>query len=179
MHAIRRSAPFAVLLGASLYLFSLTWQLEFPRAPGRLGPDVWPQIVLALLIATCLLGIARSLLLAGREGTTQAPPPTQSDETEDAEGPSKYGLVAAGALLLLAYPLALEHLGFLVATFLLMSLFMLVGQWRNLPAALVVSTFGTLALFYIFRGVVYVSLPLGAGPFRIFTLWAASLLGMR
>ena len=45
----------------------------------------------------------------------------------------RYGLVAGGLLLFLAYPVALEYLGFLVATFLLMALFMLVGQWRNLP----------------------------------------------
>ena len=40
--------------------------------------------------------------------------------------------MALGFALFLAYPVALEYLGFLVATFLLMALFMLVGQWRNL-----------------------------------------------
>ena len=39
--------------------------------------------------------------------------------------------MAGGLLLFLAYPVALDYLGFLVATFLLMALFMLVGQWRN------------------------------------------------
>ena len=85
---------------------------------------------------------------------------------DEPEAPSRYGLVAGGFLLFLAYPFALEYLGFLVATFLLMALFMRVGQWRNLPGVAAVSAIGTLALFYIFRGIVYVSLPLGRGPFH-------------
>jgi putative tricarboxylic transport membrane protein len=177
VHAIRRSAPFAVLLAAAAYLFTLTWQLEFPRVPGRVGPDLWPQIVLTLLIAACLLGIVRSLL-AGRMAETEAARPSEP-AAEEADGPARYGLVAAGMLLFLAYPLALAYLGFLVATFLLMALFMLVGQWRNPAGVLGVSVLGTLTLFYIFRGVVYVSLPLGVGPLQSFTLWVAGLLGMR
>jgi hypothetical protein len=42
-----------------------------------------------------------------------------------------------------------------------------------------VSAIGALALFYVFRGLVYVSLPLGAGPFHSATVWIVSLLGMR
>jgi hypothetical protein len=177
MHAIRRSVPFAVLLATAAYLFTLTRQFEFPRMADRVGPDLWPQIVLALLIAACLLGIARSLL-AGRMAGTQPASPSEP-AAEVADGPARYGLVASGALLFLAYPPALAYLGFLVATFLLMALFMLVGQWRNPAGVLGVSVLGTLALFYIFRGVVYVSLPLGVGPLQTFTLWVAGLLGMR
>ncbi len=87
--------------------------------------------------------------------------------------------MAAGFLLFLAYPVALEYLGFLVATFLLMALFMLVGQWRNLPGRAGCQRIGTLVLFYIFRGIVYVSLPLGSGLVPRLDLWVASLLGMR
>jgi hypothetical protein len=177
MDAIRRSVPFAVLLAAAVYLFTLTWQFEFPRVPGRAGPDLWPQIVLALLVLACLLGIAKSVR-PSRPVATDAAPGT-APTAEDTEGPSRYGMLIGGALLLLAYPLALDYLGFLVATVLLMALFMLVGQWRNLPGVLGVSGLGTLALFYIFRGAVYVSLPLGMGPFKTFTLWVSGLLGMR
>ena len=59
------------------------------------------------------------------------------------------------------------------------ALFMLIGQWRNVLGVVTVSAAGTLVLFYIFRGVVYVSLPLGSGPFHDVTVWIASLLGMR
>ena len=56
---------------------------------------------------------------------------------------------------------------------------MVVGQWRNVLGILLISLLGTLVLFYIFRGVVYVSLPLGTGQFQEFTLWLAQLLQMR
>jgi hypothetical protein len=88
-------------------------------------------------------------------------------------------LVAGGFLLFLVYPVALEYLGFPLTTFLFMALFMLIGQWRNPLGVLAVSALGTLAFFYIFRGLVYVSLPLGTEPFRSGTIWLAALLGMR
>jgi putative tricarboxylic transport membrane protein len=184
MQAIGRSAPFVVLASAAVYFLMETRQLEFPRAPDRLGPDVWPQILLVLLIAACVIGIGRNLL-ADRGREPPAPSPQQPATVpgdgllNEPEVPSRYGLVAAGFLLFLAYPFALEYLGFLLATFLLMVLFMLVGLWRNVLAVVAVSGIGTLGLFYIFRGLVYVSLPLGVGPFRSATLWVAALMGMR
>jgi putative tricarboxylic transport membrane protein len=184
MQAIGRSAPFVVLACAAVYFLMETRQLEFPRAPDRLGPDVWPQILLVLLIAACVIGIGRNLL-AGRSREPPAPNPQQPATVpgdgllNEPEVPSRYGLVAAGFLLFLAYPVALEYLGFLLATFLLMVLFMLIGLWRNVLAVVAVSGIGTLGLFYIFRGLVYVSLPLGVGPFRSATLWIAALMGMR
>jgi hypothetical protein len=184
MQAIGRSAPFVVLACAAVYLLMQTLQLEFPRAPGRLGPDVWPQILLVLLIAACVIGIGRSVL-EGRGREPPAPSPQQPATVpgdgllNEPEVPSRYGLVAAGFLLFLAYPVALEYLGFLLATFLLMVLFMLVGLWRNVIAVVAVSGIGALGLFYIFRGLVYVSLPLGVEPFRSATLWIAALMGMR
>lgn len=184
MQALARSAPFAVLLCAALYLFTLTLRFDFPRAPGRLGPDIWPQAILVLLMLVCAAGIIRAALAKDPSGPV-APADARrtalpGDERLDApEAPSRYGLAAGGFLLFLAYPFALEYLGFLVATFLLMALFMRVGQWRNLLGVAAVGAIGTLALFYIFRGIVYVSLPLGRGPFHDATVWVAGLLGMR
>ena len=182
MHAIGRSAPFIVLLGAAGYLLALTLDFDYPRAPGRLGPDAWPQAILVLLVIACLaaaVGHLHAGLRTRREaGEGAAPLPPDGEPAGHAQEAPRYGLVAAGALLFLAYPPALTYLGFVVATFLLMALFMLVGQWRNPGGVLAVSLVGTLALFYLFRGVVYVSLPLGVGPFQAATLWVARLLGM-
>ena len=105
--------------------------------------------------------------------------PPGDESSERSSGAFGYGLVAGGFLLLVGYPIALEYLGFLVATFLFMTLFMLVGQWRNPLGLVAVSALGALALFYVFRGLVYVSLPLGTGAFQSATLWVAGLLGMR
>jgi hypothetical protein len=182
MQAFARSLPFAVLFGAALYLFARTLSFDFPRAPGRLGPDVWPQAILVLLMIACAAGIARDILATGR------PPPRGEPESgparephialEQPDVPPRYTLVVGGLLLFLAYPVALEYLGFPFATVLLMGLFMLTGGWRNRIGVVAVSVIGTLALFYVFRGIVYVSLPLGRGPFHGATEWVASLLGM-
>ncbi len=187
MQTIGRSAPFAALLCAAAYLFTLTRHFDFPRAPDRLGPEVWPQAILALLMIACGIGIGRSLL--ARRGPESLPASQQVGEApsqqpggavaEAAGAPSRYGLVALGFMLFLAYPLALEYLGFPVATFLLMALFMAVGQWRNPLGVAAVGAVGALGLFYVFRGLVYVSLPLGAGPFQTATLWIAGFMGMR
>ena len=184
LQVLAKSLPFAVLLGAAVYLFTRTLQFDFPRAPDRLGPDVWPQAILVLLMMTCAVAIGRALLVEGRvkseaeTGEGRAAFPGNAEAAEP-EAPSRYGLVAGGLLLFVAYPIALEYLGFLAATFLLMALFMLIGQWRNALGVITVSAVGTLALFYVFRGVVYVSLPLGSGVFHDWTVWIASLLGMR
>jgi hypothetical protein len=179
MHQIlAKSAPFALLFAAGAYLFSRTLEFDFPRAPGRLGPDTWPQAILVLLMITCGVGILREILTRQAEGGGGGLLPTGAGADEQ-DVPSRYGLVAAGLLLFLAYPTALEYLGFIAATFVLMLLFMRVGQWRSVPGIVAVSAIGTLALFYIFRGVVYVSLPLGRGPFHDWTVWVAGLLGMR
>ena len=183
MQASARSAPFAVLFCAALYLFTLTLGFDYPHAPGRLGPDIWPQTILVLLMISCAIGIARNFL--AREASRVGEPTEQRSilpgdiPAEDAEAPSRYGLVALGFALFLAYPLALEVLGFLVATVLLLALFMRVGQWRSPLGVLATSVIGTLVLFYVFRGIVYVSLPLGVGPFQDWTVWVAHLLSMR
>jgi hypothetical protein len=184
LQALAKSLPFAILLGAAVFLFARTLQFDYPRAPDRLGPDVWPQAILVLLMIACVAGIGRTVLLDGRAkraagtGDQRGAFPGEV-ETAEPEVPPRYGLVAGGIFLFLAYPIALDTLGFLIATFLLMTMFMLIGQWRNLPGVLAVSATGTLVLFYLFRGVVYVSLPLGSGVFHDWTVWVASLLGMR
>jgi putative tricarboxylic transport membrane protein len=183
MQASMRSAPFAILFCAALYLFSLTLGFEFPHVPGRVGPDIWPQAILVLLMLACAIGIARSFFARERPDTAdpaahRAAIPGEA-LAEEPDVPSRYGLVILGMALFLIYPVALEYLGFLVATFLLMALFMWIGQWRNPAGVLGTSLIGTVVLFYVFRGIVYVSLPLGTGPFLDFSVWVAQHLGMR
>jgi hypothetical protein len=178
MQASVRSAPLIILFCAALFLFSLTLQFDFPRVPGRLGPDIWPQAILVLLMLTCALGVARNFLVGSSPASGNGAEASDALRETEEEVPSRYGLVALGFVLFLAYPVALEYMGFLAATFLLMALFMWVGQWRSVLGVLATSAIGALVLFYVFRGIVYVSLPLGAGPFQAWTVWVAQLLNM-
>jgi hypothetical protein len=178
MQASAKSAPFVILFCVALFLFSLTLQFDFPHAPGRLGPDVWPQAILVLLMLTCAIGVVRNFLVRS-PGEAAQPAAWSTGEEAEVEAPSRYILVVLGFALFLIYPVALEYLGFLAATFLLMALFMWIGQWRSPLGVLATSAIGTLVLFYTFRGIVYVSLPLGVGPFQEWTVWVAQLLNMR
>ncbi|HEY1245850.1 MAG TPA: tripartite tricarboxylate transporter TctB family protein [Hyphomicrobiaceae bacterium] len=180
MHAIGRTAPFIVLFCAALYLFTLTRQFEYPHAPERLGPDIWPQILLVLLMLACIIGFVGNLRRPQPPSQRPDAPASMPGDavSDEPDAPPRYSLVAGGMLLFLAYPVALEYVGFLLATFLLMALFMWIGQWRNLLGVTAASALGTLCLFYLFRGVVYVSLPLGVEPFRSATLWIADAMGM-
>jgi hypothetical protein len=182
MRPLAGAAPFAVLLCAAAYLLVQTLGFDYPRAPGRLGPDAWPQAILVLLMATCALGIVVRLLAArlpDRPPARAARSELSADLGDEDGARSRYRLVAGGILLFAIYPLALEYTGFLVATVLLMALLMVLGQWRSPVGVLGVSVLGTLALFYVFRGVVYISLPLGKPPFQAWTVWVTHLLGMR
>jgi putative tricarboxylic transport membrane protein len=178
MQASAKSAPFVILFCAALFLFSLTLQFDFPHAPGRLGPDVWPQAILVLLMLTCAIGVVRNFLVRS-PGEAAQPAAWSAGEEAEIEVPSRYILVILGFALFLIYPVALEYLGFLAATLLLMALFMWIGQWRSPLGVLATSAIGTLVLFYAFRGIVYVSLLLGVGPFQEWTVWVAQLLNMR
>ena len=185
MLALGRAVPYAAVMIVAGYLYWLALQFEFPEVPGRLGPDAWPKMVLGLLLLTCVVGLVKSFRRADVPANQASAAPAERPVLpgdiagEEDLGPSRYGLVAMGFALFLAYPVALEYLGFPIATFLLMVLFMVVGQWRNILGILLISLLGTLVLFYIFRGIVYVSLPLGTGQFQQFTLWLAQLLQMR
>src|SRR6476620_2428731 len=134
MLALGRAVPYAAVMIVAGYLYWLALQFEFPVVPGRLGPDAWPKMVLGLLLLTCLVGLVKSFRQADTsksESAAAAERPVLPGEivAEEELGPSRYGLVGMGFALFLAYPVALEYLGFPIATFLLMVLFMLVGQW--------------------------------------------------
>ncbi|HWB43944.1 MAG TPA: tripartite tricarboxylate transporter TctB family protein [Hyphomicrobiaceae bacterium] len=173
MH-LRKAIPFVVLIACSAFLFWRTLGFEYQHVPGRLGPDIWPKIILVLLVITCLFGMALSFLPA-EEHTS----PNSFAADDAPQSPPRHGLVALGFALFLMYPIALVYLGFPVATFVLMVLFMIVGQWRHPVGVLVSSILGTLVLFYVFHGIVYISLPLGTGPFEDFTLWLSQLMRIR
>ena len=69
-------------------------------------------------------------------------------------------------------------LGFAVASLLFIALFIWLGTYRRTKVVAVVSLLGTLLLMFIFMKVVYVSLPLGEGPFESISVFLMGLLGV-
>ena len=76
-----------------------------------------------------------------------------------------------------AYCLTLETLGFPLATSLLLGGFLAVAGYRRPLPLLATALGGSIALFLVFRSVVYVSLPLGVGQFQSLSLGLLRLFG--
>ena len=83
-----------------------TLQFEFPRAPGRLGPDVWPQAILVLLMHH-LRRRHRAATVPGRPSDAGSRDRRRArcrlgkvgrarSRRQKPEVPSRYGLVAGG-----------------------------------------------------------------------------------
>jgi putative tricarboxylic transport membrane protein len=98
-----------------------------------------------------------------------------------AEEPEEHHLpqLLIGVGLTIAYVWALPLLGFAVASLIFIALFIWLGTYRRGKVVAAVSVLGTLLLMFIFMKVVYVSLPLGTGPFESISVFLMGLMGIR
>lgn len=124
------------------------------------------------------------------EAGAPAPPlGTHRDDTVD-ESPAEEGAVAAeieeaapaanmrffllGLGLILGYAVVAANLGFVPSTFVFLVLFFEFGGFRHVWISLFISAVTTYGIAYLFTKVVFLSLPLGTGPF---VDWNAILFG--
>lgn len=166
--------PYAALFAGAVFLFHRTAKFASLGRPGQLGPDFWPRAVLTLLMIVCAFQIGR-LALAGAGAVRTAAPPKAHEEEEGERYP---WLLAAGIGITILYVPGMQLLGFFVATVLYLAGFMLVGRYRRPGVIAASSILGSLAFVFVFMKVVYVSLPLGAGPFLHVSTWLMAMLGI-
>ncbi len=179
--------PYAVLLAGAAYLYANAGTFGALARPGELGPDFWPRAVLGLLMLVCAGAIVRGLAFAppvfkqervGDAGVA----PEEPDEASGAppSNPETHPyLLLAGIVLSAAYVAALEWLGFFLATALYLALFMRFGRYRRAGVIVVTSVVGSLTFVFVFMKVVYVSLPLGVGPFQALSVAILAAFGIR
>ncbi|HJU21459.1 MAG TPA: tripartite tricarboxylate transporter TctB family protein [Casimicrobiaceae bacterium] len=175
---LKALAPYVLLLGAAAYLYRAAGAFASAARPGELGPDAWPRAVLAILMVVCVCAIVRRALFP-RIAAPVAPeaPAAEVDAAADAERfPLRLGI---GVALTIAYVLTLDTLGFFVATALYLALFMVVGRYLRGRVIVSSAVLGSLAFVFVFMKVVYVSLPLGVGPFKALSVWILALIGVR
>ena len=173
------SLPYLVLLTAAGWFYVLAGDIRYSAAEGRVGPDFWPRAVLGLLAAVCAYEAFKRLIFGARAvaGVLE----TLIEEAGEPGAASRGGSLrfSAGVALTVGYVLLIGFLGFFVATAAFISGFVLIGGYRRWGIALASGLLGSLAMVVVFMKVVYVSLPLGEGPFRALSLALIGLLGIR
>ncbi|AEG62033.1 tripartite tricarboxylate transporter TctB family protein [Desulforamulus ruminis] len=175
--AVTENAFTLVLLAAAVLLFLSTNHFVYAAKPGRLGPDFWPKTVLILVMIMCLMEIGQSFL---RKPTKPPEEIAVVDDEASQESKQKYPrLLYLGSALTLGYVGLVSTLGFFLTTFLYLVAFMYVGRYRQTAVIWISSLLGTVFLVFIFVKVVYVSLPIGKGPFAEVTYLIYRLLSIQ
>ncbi len=188
---LARALPFLIVLAVGAWLWLVTGGFTAAR-PGYAGPDLWPKAVLVLLIAAAAVGAVQAFArglddgaagalietatrAVGREGELEA-----DLQLESGDPASRRPLWAwIGIALLLGYVAVVPWIGFTPATFLLMFGIILAAGYLKPWRAAAIAAVGTLAFFVVFQRIVYVSLPLGAGPFKELSIALMAAIGVR
>ena len=185
---LARALPYFVVLSVVCGLYVLAGRIEFVAPGGRIGPNFWPKAILLLAMATCVYAIAKTLFLdrgdrevEGVLGSVLKEVPAQDEATLTADAPEpRYPLLLwSGIALTVLYLFAVEKLGFFLTTVLYLGIFMWIGRYRRVGVIVATSLLGSLFFVFMFMKVVYVSLPLGQGPFAEVSYLLMKLLAIR
>ena len=191
LERLKATWPYAALFVGAAYLFQDAGTFAAAARPGQLGPDFWPRAVLVLLMIVCAYEIVRRVVFArgvgprtaiAHEGAADAADARDANDVAaagDETGTRYPWRLAAGIGLTIAYVVALDVLGFFVTTALFLGLFMVAGRYYRTRVVALASVVGSLVFVFVFMKIVYVSLPLGVGPFRAFSVWLLAMLGIR
>jgi putative tricarboxylic transport membrane protein len=158
----------ALIFILAFYFYILAGSIDENPIPGQLGPAFWPRMILILLMASCVLKALESFLGFGKGvadvGFDTAPPEINVPK------------LAAMILILLAVVFFLDILGFALANFFFLLLFMYIAGLRKKLSLVLVSLLGTIFLLYLFVLVVYLPLPKGEWFFSDLTIAIYRLL---
>jgi len=176
-------APYLAILAFCSFLLYHAFRIP-PGSDGKLGADVWPKTILVLAILTCAWKIATTGLRA-----RDARPSSQHDASEDRsasrdeiEDPGDEipaWLPWLGIALTVGYVFLFSEIGYFLATVLFVATFIYAGNYRRPFVAASVALTAAFAFVFIFMKIVYVSLPMGDGPFRHLSEAIMMLMGIK
>lgn len=144
---------------------------NYTKNPNNLMPDVWPKVIIGLLMLCLLINIIRifkknkgkkdfnfkALLAGAKEFFTSR--------------------MFIGMIILAAAGLLIETLGFVVTAFLILFFYGLLLGEKKWGRLLIISAVLALVIHIIFSGLLDVTLPRGTVPFlRNFALWLENLI---
>ncbi len=145
--------------------------MKVAKNPFALQPNVWPSVILVLLMICVVLNIVKII----RENKGK-PDFSLSAFAKSVPGFFKTKMFV-GMLIVVAASFILEPLGFMVTCFLFMIAFGFLLGDRNYLRLVLVAVFVTFFLYIVFGVLLQVNLPRGTVPFlRNFALWLERLI---
>jgi len=174
------AAPLAFAAAAAVLPHFITDRPEEAAAMARgiAGPTTWPTLMLyGVLVFALAWAVQRvALVLRRRERAADATPPEVATAVspELASGPR----VWLGIALVLAYGFSLPTLGFALATFIYILLWLPLGGIRSPLQVALTSVGGTVIFLYVFVKLALMPLDRGAGPIGQMSVALYRLLGI-
>jgi putative tricarboxylic transport membrane protein len=173
----KKVLPYLFVLGGAVAFFGFANRIEYAPIPGQIGPDVWPKLILGLLMAVCCIQIGRLLFVPSTGAASPEPSSLQvSPELETpAENPVRVGGVIATSIV---YLLLLQTGGFFLCTLVYTAGLLALGGLRHPARIAAIACAITVFFTFTFMKVIFVSLPIGVEPFAQVSLAVMSLLGI-
>ena len=185
---LRHCLPHFVMLLVAIALYAAAMQIDTGATLGgrRIGPDFWPKAVILFMGALALYEVVKRAIFGSdfkatgltdklTENPAGDPTTATAGEAAEIEQPR---LLVGGAVLILAYVALVDWLGFFITTALFLFGFSRIGGFRRHGWNALISLAGALLMVVLFMRVAYISLPLGAGPFRSLSIALLSALGV-
>jgi len=148
----------------AVYFYILAGGIDVNPMPGQLGPAFWPRALLILLMVSC--GIkALEIYRAPSEGAAK--------KTSSGVDTLKLVLMIVAVL---GVVFLMDMIGFVLANFLFLLLFMRIAGYRRMASLTLISALGTIGLLYLFVKVVYLPLPKGQFFFDDLTIFLYRVL---
>ena len=66
--------PYVIVLAIVSYLYFLAAKMDFVAPGGRIGPDFWPKVILAMAMVACAYEIVKNLFFGKADRGVQIAP---------------------------------------------------------------------------------------------------------
>lgn len=159
---------------AAILLFLETAGIPADKTSQSVGPTFWPKMALAGMFLGAVIKCSE-ISWAYRHREKRRSPVVEDPPAVAPTAPAKAMLVIGLCILAV---LMMEMIGFALANFLFLTIFLPVAGMRSKVRSLFVGLGGTLAILYFFLKVLYVPFPRGVGIFDGITVSLYRLLGI-
>lgn len=140
---------------------------EWRSSVGGPGPAFYPRLLIALFVLSMVVRLVHDARTVRRgvveEGEDEGAIPEEGAELDTSLISARH--VAVVIAIAVAYVLGTIYLGWIVATLLMVVVFLLLAGKRNLLFVVPVAFVLAFGLAYVFVKIVYLSLPTGVGVF--------------